>query len=519
MIPRILHQTWKSSVVPKAFASYMESWRRLHRGWTFKLWTDEDLAGFVEARYPQYGSLFRTYPLSIMRADLGRYLILREFGGVYADLDAEAVSDFEPYRSSEVPIFAYEPDSHAALEFVRNRGFAHVVSNAVILSPVGHPFWDYLLQLLRRCRYASNPLDATGPFVLTAAVEQGPAESVPAVMPAHVFSPVDKFGQPVDRNGSNLKTLAVHHWAGTWWKPQSSTTLAAQPARNMSAEVLAASAADAERFLSSIDSALVNAESPKTGNVLIAFPVRDAADSLDFLFERLLSLDYPHDKLSLSFLEGDSGDDSFEKLRAFAEGHVSDFRRIVISKHDFGISTPSPRWAPSAQRSRRSHIAKVRNELVNTSLRDEDWVLWIDADVVRFPKDIITALMSTGAKIVHPNAVRFPGGPSMDLNAWTVERELTAEAIAAWISDGLYQPPKGFERLYLSDLRYRDEVPLHGVGGTMLLVDAGLHRAGLVFPEVPYRFLIETEGLGMAARDLGVIPVGLPNVEVVHSPR
>jgi hypothetical protein len=51
------------------------------------------------------------------------------------------------------------------------------------------------------------------------------------------------------------------------------------------------------------------------------------------------------------------------------------------------------------------------------------------------------------------------------------------------------------------------------------MIDANLHRAGLLFPENPYRNLIETEAFGAAACDLGIVPVGLPNVEVVHSPR
>jgi hypothetical protein len=51
----------------------------------------------------------------------------------------------------------------------------------------------------------------------------------------------------------------------------------------------------------------------------------------------------------------------------------------------------------------------------------------------------------------------------------------------------------------------------------MLLVDANCHRAGLRFPERPYRYLIETEGFGMMARDSGVIPRGLPQVEIRHA--
>jgi hypothetical protein len=519
MIPQILHQTWKDAAVPAAFSRYMESWKRFHPGWEFKLWTDADLAGFVDSRCPEYGNLFHSYPQPIMRADLGRYLVLREFGGIYADLDAEAVASVKPLLESEAPLFAYEPQSHAALEFIRSRGFRSVVSNAVILSPAGHPFWNHLLRLMRRCRYASNPLDATGPFVLTAAVEQAPVAAAPCVLPAHVFSPIDKFGGPVNRGGSTLETVAVHHWAGTWWKPQAADVSVAQPAPAATVQDFAAVAADADRFLRSIDHAVVRAAHPKNGHVLVAVPVRDAADTLDSLFERLLALRYPRSDLSLALLEGDSSDDTLSRLRAFAQRHANEFRRIVIFKHDYGVKMPTPRWAPAMQRSRRSHIARVRNELVKQALRDEDWVLWVDADIIGFPNDILTTLLSTGARIVHPNAVRIPGGPSMDLNAWTSERRISREAMAAWIKDGLYQPPMSFQRLYLSDLRYRDVVPLYSVGGTMLLVDANLHRSGLLFPEHPYRFLIETEGFGAAACDIGVVPVGLPNVEIIHSAR
>jgi hypothetical protein len=52
----------------------------------------------------------------------------------------------------------------------------------------------------------------------------------------------------------------------------------------------------------------------------------------------------------------------------------------------------------------------------------------------------------------------------------------------------------------------------------MLLVDAALHRGGLRFPEIPYRDLIETEAFGVLANDLGIRPVGLPKLEILHVP-
>jgi hypothetical protein len=70
----------------------------------------------------------------------------------------------------------------------------------------------------------------------------------------------------------------------------------------------------------------------------------------------------------------------------------------------------------------------------------------------------------------------------------------------------------------------------------MLLVRADLHREGLVFPPFPYgrpnRFAratnplmgdgmgeVETEGLGLMAKDMGHECWGMPNLEVVHPNR
>ena len=250
-------------------------------------------------------------------------------------------------------------------EFIRTRGFTSVVSNAVILSPAGHPFWDYFLEIMLRCRNARNPLDATGPFVLTAAIEQASATLAPTVLPAHVFSLFDKFGNVVDRQGSTQDPVAIHHWAGTWWKREPVDASDAQEERKAITRDFAISIAEAARFRCSIDREMMGDATPKGGEVLIAVPVRDAADTLDRLFDCLLSLRHPRDELSLAFLEGDSTDNSLELLHAFADAHASAFRRIEVIKRDYGVTTPVPRWMPEVQRSRRGHIARVRNELLS----------------------------------------------------------------------------------------------------------------------------------------------------------
>jgi hypothetical protein len=165
-------------------------------------------------------------------------------------------------------------------------------------------------------------------------------------------------------------------------------------------------------------------------------------------------------------------------------------------------------------------LARVRNHLIRNGLDEsDDWALWIDIDVWRFPHDIIGTLMRAGDRIVVPNCVKVPGGESFDLNSFVTTRPQKDRRYYSWVINGLYQPPAtSIGRLHLSDLRHLEKIELHGVGGTMLLVDASLHRAGLLFPEKPYRDLVETEGFGVLARDLGVIPIGLPRVEILHVP-
>lgn len=55
-------------------------------------------------------------------------------------------------------------------------------------------------------------------------------------------------------------------------------------------------------------------------------------------------------------------------------------------------------------------LAKSRNWLLSKALRDEDWVLWVDADLKGYPADVIDSLLSANKSVVVPNCVMEPGG-------------------------------------------------------------------------------------------------------------
>lgn len=241
--------------------------------------------------------------------------------------------------------------------------------------------------------------------------------------------------------------------------------------------------------------------------VLILTPVKDAERALPTYWDLLYRLSYPRHLISVGFLESDSSDRSFDLLHAKMPALQRDFRRAFLWKRDFGFKIPAhlERYSESIQVERRIVLARSRNHLLFHALDDEEWVLWLDADLLEYPPNIIETLLATGKQIVHPHCVLQYGGPTYDQNAWT---------------------QRG--RFHMDSMRDQDYVRLDAVGGSMLLIRADLHRDGLVFPPFLYglenelirsgRGEVETEGLGVLAHDMGMECWGLPNLEILHQP-
>jgi hypothetical protein len=250
--------------------------------------------------------------------------------------------------------------------------------------------------------------------------------------------------------------------------------------------------------------------------VLILTPLKQAAGHLPRYLELIGRLDHPAERLSLGFLVSDSDDGTYEAVEARLPELRGYYSRVVLARRDFGFHLPPgvPRWSPPFQLARRVVLARSRNHLLFAALADEEWVLWVDVDLADYPPDVLSRLLATGKDVVTPNCVVEPGGRSFDWNAW---RRQGAERLDAL---------RGGPQL----------VRLDAVGGTMLLVRADVHRSGLIFPPYLYgrasRFAressplapdggageVETEGLGIMAKDMGIECWGMPNLEIIHPP-
>lgn len=167
-IPFVLHQTWKTSEVPSKFSEHLASWRRLHRDWRFEFWDDARSRDFVAEHFPKY---IRDYDRmsGIKKADVIRIVALYVQGGVYADIDVEAVQSFGPLLSAALAaragvILGEENFVHSVLLEQRS---TWLVSNAVMASAAGHPFWlEALREIFSHTWCGDDPVQCTGPRLI-----------------------------------------------------------------------------------------------------------------------------------------------------------------------------------------------------------------------------------------------------------------------------------------------------------------------------------------------------------------
>ncbi|KAF3924967.1 hypothetical protein AA313_de0200302 [Arthrobotrys entomopaga] len=96
LIPKIIHQTYKTAEIPERWKLPTQEIRDKHPDYEYKLWTDESSREFIEKEYPWFLDTFDGYDHPIMRADVIRYFVLRKYGGVYIDMDVGCKRPLDP---------------------------------------------------------------------------------------------------------------------------------------------------------------------------------------------------------------------------------------------------------------------------------------------------------------------------------------------------------------------------------------------------------------------------------------
>jgi mannosyltransferase OCH1-like enzyme len=205
LLPRVFHQIWVGDgPVPERFDAYRESWGRLHPDWEIRLWRDGDLPKLRNrALFDQAKRFVPAANVGQFRADVARYELLWRFGGVYVDVDFEALKPIDDLLGGVGCFAAWE---------VQDRW----VNNAVMGAMPGHPFvWrliDKLTESVVR-RPGQTPNLLSGPHYLTRLYRRHPQGVT--VFDQRLFYPYlySDLDTPKSEPPWPDDAYAVHHWS------------------------------------------------------------------------------------------------------------------------------------------------------------------------------------------------------------------------------------------------------------------------------------------------------------------
>jgi len=161
MIPKVIHQTWKTAEIPDDWKVAVESCKRMNPSFKHYLWTHETMDQFMKTHYPSHYTLYRSYPYDIQRCDAFRYFVLYTYGGVYLDLDIVCNQSLDPLLQYDLVLArSYTPGSS--------------FTNAFYMVSPKHPFIKHCMDQLSKTSKDYNYLgkhlhviNSTGPSFLS----------------------------------------------------------------------------------------------------------------------------------------------------------------------------------------------------------------------------------------------------------------------------------------------------------------------------------------------------------------
>lgn len=219
MIPRIIHQTWKTSSLPEKFRAYQKTWIRHHPGWEYRFYDDSACRAVVQESFPGLLALYDGCPYPVQRADLFRYLVVAAEGGIYADIDVECYKSMEPLLEGRVCVFGVETRLSPGETRRLNHLHAERIANCIFAADSGHPIFDRVMEevALRLDGRYPRPeiIETTGPGMLTDVVQKYRREYDLHILPQVCWLPPTGPYYP-NIFPFSLHMYAKHHFSGTW---------------------------------------------------------------------------------------------------------------------------------------------------------------------------------------------------------------------------------------------------------------------------------------------------------------
>jgi len=224
MIPRIIHQTWNKPEIPLHLREFQHSWRAHHPGWKYQLWTHEDNHRLVQEQHPDFAEFYERLPAPL-KMDFIRVVYMHHQGGIYADMDFEALRPLDPLLQGSSIVAGREINGIGQ----RMRG-ADFICSALLASPAGHPVWLQIMRLMAAEFRPRHWYDDYSAYVirngmalcdqaLVALQMSGGNITIHSHELFFPAAPTERLIENRRRLAAELGSYAIHHYEASWISP------------------------------------------------------------------------------------------------------------------------------------------------------------------------------------------------------------------------------------------------------------------------------------------------------------
>lgn len=226
-IPKIIHQVWEGRTepfMPVRLQLLARTWQEQNPDWEYHLWNGEEMEELVSTYFPEYLSMYRSFPYNVQRWDTIRYMILYLYGGVYTDLDSECYRPIETLFEDKQICFGEEPPEHIIYP-----GVSRMIGNAFMASRKENAGWLDILKEISRAVQIDYPIHTvlytTGPLMISRIFDSLREKHEAAFLPCRQVTPVTKTDMceyifEGKKESFHLKirdAYCAHYFFGSWY--------------------------------------------------------------------------------------------------------------------------------------------------------------------------------------------------------------------------------------------------------------------------------------------------------------
>jgi hypothetical protein len=197
-IPKIIHQLWVgNSPAPQ---KWLDTWKALHPGWTYKLWNNETVFGrkWINQKHIDY---YKDRQMWAGVSDVCTYEILHEYGGFMIGADAECLAPIDELFYND------NFDSYSVWE---NEKIRPGLISPLHASVKGSVFAAELIEGLKQKNVGGLPWKTTGNAYMGEMYRKTKANV--HIFPSHYFIPEHFAGE---KYKGNDKIYARQYWGTT----------------------------------------------------------------------------------------------------------------------------------------------------------------------------------------------------------------------------------------------------------------------------------------------------------------